>query len=489
MAIYIDDRELVAAHRAGDGDAFDELVREHRSSLHRHAQRKLMCDAAAEDAVQETLVRAYRALPKFDGEYRLGPWLHRIMHNVCIDEVNRRRRDGDRIDKLAAQPNIRIDAPSVEDELDLGYDDVRLDAALRDLSDPHREALFLRFVDELDYDQVAEAAGVSEQNARARVSRARNAMKSALKGVATLPLVLTGLLKRGEKAAAAATSTGGVIASGAGSSTASAVSAAAPSTLPIVAEATIALAQSAPTAMPVIAKAAVGIGLVAAVFTPTSDSAVHQAVQNVANGAAVVLVEDTSVISADSVNNEPVVVGSTLSDSATGTDGFAPIETESPSDATRSSNISEVEDNNLSTAPTAASVNSFKGHSGSLMSDNVTLTKLGGGRHGLSGSVVISVAGVQSSGSLVDSSWVRIEQETDADGRQRIDGLLEVKSNGNELISLRIAGFGLKEAGNLEIAGLFRADANSIGMTESGSFSGILVAGESSGPATLTFNP
>jgi RNA polymerase sigma-70 factor (ECF subfamily) len=492
MAIYIDDRELVAAHRAGDGDAFDELVREHRSSLHRHARRKLMCDAAAEDAVQETLVRAYRALPKFDGEYRLGPWLHRIMANVCIDEANRRRRDGDKANKLAAQPNIRIDAPSVEDELGLGYDDVQLDAALRDLSDPHREALFLRFVDELDYDQVAEMAGVSEQNARARVSRARNAMKLALKGVATLPLFLIGLLKRGEKAAAAATSTGGVIASGAGSSTASAVSAAAvvaPSALPTVAEATIALTQVAPTVVPVIAKAAVGIGLVAAVFTPTSDSAVHQAVENFATGAAGVVVEDTSVIFADSVNDEPVVVASVLSDNSTGTDGFAPIETESPSDASESSNISDVEGNKLSVAPASASVNSFKGHSGSLMSDDVTLTKLGGGRHGLSGSVVLSVDGVQSSGSLVDSSWVRIEQEADADGRQRIDGLLEVRLNGNELISLRIAGFGFEEMGHLKIAGLFRADANSIGMTESGSFSGILVAGESSGPATLTFNP
>ena len=63
MAIYVDDRELVAAHQAGDTDAFEELVREHRSSLYGHARRKLLCDATAEDAVQETLVRAYRALP------------------------------------------------------------------------------------------------------------------------------------------------------------------------------------------------------------------------------------------------------------------------------------------------------------------------------------------------------------------------------------------------------------------------------------------
>ena len=95
MAIYVDDKELVAAHQAGDEEAFEELVREYRPALFAHGRRKLYCDAAAEDAVQEALVRAFRALPKFNGEYRLGPWLHRIMANVCVDEVNRRQSEGD----------------------------------------------------------------------------------------------------------------------------------------------------------------------------------------------------------------------------------------------------------------------------------------------------------------------------------------------------------------------------------------------------------
>ena len=67
MAIYVDDKELIAAHQAGDTEAFEEIVREHRSALFAHGRRKLYCEAAAEDAVQETLARAYRALPKFDG--------------------------------------------------------------------------------------------------------------------------------------------------------------------------------------------------------------------------------------------------------------------------------------------------------------------------------------------------------------------------------------------------------------------------------------
>ena len=158
MAIYIDDRELVAAHRAGDGDAFDELVREHRRALLSHAKRKLHCDASAEDALQETLVRAYRALPNFSGEYRLGPWLHRIMHNVCIDESVRRHRDGEKTDQFASQPSARRDVPSVEEELGLQFDDLELNSALAELPVAHREALVLRFVDELNYDEVAQVA-------------------------------------------------------------------------------------------------------------------------------------------------------------------------------------------------------------------------------------------------------------------------------------------------------------------------------------------
>ena len=150
MAIYIDDRELVAAHKAGDSEAFDELVREHKISLIAHARRKLRCAAAAEDAFQETLVRAYRALPNFEGEYRLGPWLHRIMANVCIDEANRRFRDGEKTESFAAQPAARRHAPSPEDELGLHADDSQLDLALEGLPESQKEALLLRFVEDLD---------------------------------------------------------------------------------------------------------------------------------------------------------------------------------------------------------------------------------------------------------------------------------------------------------------------------------------------------
>ena len=169
MAIYVDDKELIAAHQAGDTEAFEEIV----ASIVRLCLLMVDESSTAKQPPKtqfETLARAYRALPKFDGEYRLGPWLHRIMANVCSDEAKRRIRDGEKLTKFASDPSARFDVPSVEDELGFHFDEGPLDAALQSLPDPHREALVLRFVDELEYPEMASVAGVSEQNLRERVS-------------------------------------------------------------------------------------------------------------------------------------------------------------------------------------------------------------------------------------------------------------------------------------------------------------------------------
>ena len=278
MALRLEDRDLVLAYQAGDDEAFAELVREYRPQLLGHACRKLGCPEAAEDAVQEALVRALRAMPRFNGNYLVGPWLHRILSNVCNDEGNRKRREGEKTDRFASNDRALRQAPSIEGELGLDFDDTELAEAVDDLSDQYREALMMRFVEELSYEEVAAKAGVSEDNARARVSRARNAVRSALKLAAVAPVALVGLLRRGERAAAAVS----------GQSTPGGGRAALHSAMPVLAEtapmasrAAAATANAATVGVPVMAKAAVGFGLATAVIAPTVDSPVHKAADRV----------------------------------------------------------------------------------------------------------------------------------------------------------------------------------------------------------------
>ena len=436
MAIYVDDAQLVAAHKAGDTDAFEELVSEHRSVLLAHARKKLLSAEAAEDALQETLIRAYRALPRFKGEYKLGPWLHRIMANVCVDEINRRRRDSERFDKVSSQPSARTTAPGVEEELGLEFDDTELRVALNELPATHREALELRFIDELEYHEVASAVGASEQNVRARVSRARASVRSALKGVAVLPIFLFGLLKRGEKAAAAATSSTGVMVSGSGLAKAGLAAQVTPSVsaaMPALAEAASTAAHVAPAAVPVIAKAAVGIGLAAAVLTPNADGALHHVVQSVATDAGNELLlsneeevnEQSSagqvVIAEDSSNTD----GNSLTDS-----GQAPL-----------------------TKTAVAEVTTML-----LSSEELLVEQGGAGRMRLQGAATVQWSAGEVSGSIGAASQLRISDElNDSEGRQRLDGLIVVNVDDlSEPLELRIAGFVASDGQVSQLSGVYR---------------------------------
>src|SRR5204862_2989019 len=84
--------EMVAAARAGDESAFSALVEPHRRELHVHCYRMLGSFDEAEDLVQETLLRAWRARSTFDRGLQLRAWLYRIATHVCLDHLKSRSR-------------------------------------------------------------------------------------------------------------------------------------------------------------------------------------------------------------------------------------------------------------------------------------------------------------------------------------------------------------------------------------------------------------
>jgi RNA polymerase sigma-70 factor, ECF subfamily len=85
-------RRLLDAAGAGDHDAFRDLVEPHRAELHAHCYRMLGSLHDADDALQETLLRSWRGLARFERDRPLRPWLYRIATNVCLDAIAKRRR-------------------------------------------------------------------------------------------------------------------------------------------------------------------------------------------------------------------------------------------------------------------------------------------------------------------------------------------------------------------------------------------------------------
>ena len=105
----------------GHAEAFGDLVERHRGELHGHCSWMLRSYAQAEDAVQETLLRAWRARASFGGRAELGSWLHQIARNVCLDEIDRCKRRArplrlaDRIASVEGVPDGQPEAVAPSD--------------------------------------------------------------------------------------------------------------------------------------------------------------------------------------------------------------------------------------------------------------------------------------------------------------------------------------------------------------------------------------
>ena len=273
-----DDRTLVELHRAGDEDAFRRIVQRHHRSLYANAMRRLGDPVLAEDAVQDAFLRAFRNLDRFDGDYHLDAWLHRIVTNTCHDIGRRRGRDVRLFDRACTE--VEVEAPAADDELETMPRD-QLHDALDALPESYREVLLLRFVDEMSYPDVAIKAGITEENARARVSRGRNMLKRMLSSTSALVVWAIAPLRRGQgtltgaeadtasQAASQVQTLTGItnVVSAAPSAHASGIS----QLTGLVAQAAPSIAQAAPavtSSAPTLGKAAVAVGLAAAAAIP-----------------------------------------------------------------------------------------------------------------------------------------------------------------------------------------------------------------------------
>jgi len=163
----VEDSILVRAAQNGDVDAFEELVRRYQTSIYRVALRMLGSPADAQDAVQETFVRAWRALPRFRHDSAISTWLYRIVTRRALDRIASRRSTG-------TLNEVEVEAGP--DPAQAAEHQERLRAirrAMARLPPDQRAALVLREFEGLSYQEVAQVLGASVPAIKTRIHRAR----------------------------------------------------------------------------------------------------------------------------------------------------------------------------------------------------------------------------------------------------------------------------------------------------------------------------
>lgn len=176
-------REVIESAQAGSPEAFATIYETFKPDVFSFTKSIMRNDEDAADLTQDTFIKAYRALPSFNGEFKLKQWLYKIAYCVCIDELRHRQR-------ITLQPweelvsafhpsQVAKDNPEedVFAKEKAREDAARTQAILDRLNPRHRTCLILREYHELSYDEIAKQTGTTSSAVKQLLHRARQQLR------------------------------------------------------------------------------------------------------------------------------------------------------------------------------------------------------------------------------------------------------------------------------------------------------------------------
>ena len=175
------DRDLILEAKKGSHPAFEALVRRYSERAYRVAYRVVRDPDAADEVLQEALIKAYRGLPRFEFRSSFYTWLYRIVVNLALDwrRQTKRAPSVEWEDALAAEVDPRGIVPGQADpELAALRVQVRelVSRGVQELPDGQRDVLLLREAEDLSYEEIAKTLGISKGTVMSRLHYARKKM-------------------------------------------------------------------------------------------------------------------------------------------------------------------------------------------------------------------------------------------------------------------------------------------------------------------------
>ena len=176
------EQKWVAAAREGDQGAFEELVRLYEKRVLALTQRMCKHPEDAAEAAQEAFFAAWQGLKNFRGESSFSTWLYRLASNACVDLLRRegKQKTALSLDDEELNLDIPTSIPSPQEEAERRELREQIEAGLQALPPEYREALVLREIQQLRYDEIGEALGLDIGTVKSRISRGRKKLRGFL---------------------------------------------------------------------------------------------------------------------------------------------------------------------------------------------------------------------------------------------------------------------------------------------------------------------
>jgi RNA polymerase sigma-70 factor, ECF subfamily len=174
------DRSLLERLARGDEVAWGQVFTAHRDRIYGFCLRMTRNREEAEDISQEVFLRAVRAIGTFRGEASIKTWLHQIAHNLCLTRLAAAKRDRDKATELAVVGETTSPVSTADTSVAGGDLRKALEHAVGELEPVFREALLLREVEDLSYQEIAAVIGASVNTVKTRIYRARAKLQQQL---------------------------------------------------------------------------------------------------------------------------------------------------------------------------------------------------------------------------------------------------------------------------------------------------------------------
>ena len=182
------DSALIKKCKSGDVEAFEHLINTYQKKAYNIALRIMANEEDAKDMAQEAFIRIYKSIMNFREESSFSTWIYRIVTNVCLDEVRKRKNRGTisidagiNIDGSETKYELSCDKETPEDIYEKTEKKEIILETINELSEEYKSAIVLRDIEGFSYEEIATIMDCSIGTVKSRINRARNILKDKLR--------------------------------------------------------------------------------------------------------------------------------------------------------------------------------------------------------------------------------------------------------------------------------------------------------------------